>query len=461
MSESTPASQTDTLDVTPAAPEIPPSLEPGVAKEEEWTFWERNYVALLTLILVFTFGIRIYGLSTPSQFEFDEVYHAFTAQNLLIGNPNSYDPWAKPPPGVAYEWTHPPLGKLLMTMSMMVFGDNPFGWRFSSVLFGTVMVWLSALIARRVFGVEAALLTAYLLSVETMHFVMSRVAMVDVHVGFFVLAAVFLYLAWSREPARLSLLFGAGLGVGLATATKWNGGLLLPVFALDFLFRWLVKKDLPDRNWTIFSLVAFVFIPAVTYVIVYTQYFVLGFSLENLIELQRQMYWYHVNLRNSHPSQSEVWQWLLNLKPVYIDSRMAATGEEIRVFNLGNHVVLLCGLLGVARTVRELFVNFKNDRFLLVVAYFLLWLPWAGSPRVKYFHHYLTAVPFLCMMLADMLATRPLVRGSNGKEHRPYFVQNMVLGAGVWMLVLYPFVSGMPLRRAYMDLYMFLLPFPY
>ena len=47
---------------------------------------------------------------------FDEIYHARTAYEHILG--------MKP-----YENSHPPLGKLFISLGILAFGMNPFGWR--------------------------------------------------------------------------------------------------------------------------------------------------------------------------------------------------------------------------------------------------------------------------------------------------------------------------------------------
>ena len=56
---------------------------------------------------------------------FDEVYYVRTAEDYLYG---------KEP----FEKTHPPLGKLLISAGISVFGFNPFGWRIMGVFFATL-----------------------------------------------------------------------------------------------------------------------------------------------------------------------------------------------------------------------------------------------------------------------------------------------------------------------------------
>ena len=58
---------------------------------------------------------------------FDEIYHARTAYEIAHGMSN-------------YEWTHPPLGKVFISLGVRMFGMNPFGWRIIGVLFGIGMI---------------------------------------------------------------------------------------------------------------------------------------------------------------------------------------------------------------------------------------------------------------------------------------------------------------------------------
>ncbi len=44
---------------------------------------------------------------------------------------------------IPYEWTHPPLGKLIQAAGIAIFGFDPFGWRIMGVIFATLMIVLS------------------------------------------------------------------------------------------------------------------------------------------------------------------------------------------------------------------------------------------------------------------------------------------------------------------------------
>src|SRR3989344_4335358 len=75
---------------------------------------------ILILILLLAAFLRLYRLDYPNKYVFDEVYHGFTAKEFLVGHKEAWEWWTTPPPGVAYEWTHPPLAKEIMAISMLV-----------------------------------------------------------------------------------------------------------------------------------------------------------------------------------------------------------------------------------------------------------------------------------------------------------------------------------------------------
>src|SRR5690349_7105028 len=132
------------------------------------------------LILVFAFLTRFVNLDFPKNHIFDEVYHAFTAEQLFRGNPAAWEWWNANPPGFAYEWTHPPLAKEFMWISIIIFGDNSFAWRFFSALFGFGSIVLIYLITLHLFKKrEIAAIASFVASLDGLMLVMSRIAMND------------------------------------------------------------------------------------------------------------------------------------------------------------------------------------------------------------------------------------------------------------------------------------------
>jgi dolichyl-phosphate-mannose-protein mannosyltransferase len=252
-------------------PPVPPSAEVAAHAEElrarlqpdfpssGWRGWFGP-----VLVTALAFYLRIWHISTPRAFSFDETYYAKDAWSLLhfgyerqpvanadklflSGNPRifSNDP----------EWaTHPPLGKWVIGIGEKIWGISPFGFRISAVVVGTISVLVLARTVRRMFRSDLLGTTAgLLLAIDGLAIVMSRSSMLDIFLMAFVLFAFgclvvdrdrvrarlldWSLAAWStggevHPPGRNSL--GPGLGVrpwrlaaafflGCACATKWSG----------------------------------------------------------------------------------------------------------------------------------------------------------------------------------------------------------------------------------------------
>ena len=122
----------------------------------------------------------------PKDKIFDEIYFARAAEEYLKNMR-------------IYENTHPPLTKLLVTISVMLFGglghgDNSWGWRFGDVVFGALVVMLLYLFAKRVTSSTVfATIAAFFLLCDGMHFVQSRIGTPEGFVVVFSLGAVYAF----------------------------------------------------------------------------------------------------------------------------------------------------------------------------------------------------------------------------------------------------------------------------
>ena len=152
---------------------------------------------------------------------------------------------------------HPPVGKWLIAAGEAMFGMNSFGWRFAPLVFGTLLILVTIRLVRRVSrSTLIGGIAGLLLTFDGLAFVMSRTALLDVFLAFFMVAAVACLAAdrdWFRNKladhltasgaADLGGRFGpalvvrpwriaAGLCFGLALGTKWNALYVLAAFAL-------------------------------------------------------------------------------------------------------------------------------------------------------------------------------------------------------------------------------------
>ena len=142
---------------------------------------------------------------------------------------------------------------------------DPFGWRIAAAVVGSLMVVVLVRLVRRMTGSTLlGVVAGLLLCFDGLHFVLSRIALLDIFVAFFILLAVHCHVAdrdWSRArlarllepdgghvtagtgPVRGLLwrpwLVAAGVSWGLACGTKWEAVYPLAAFGL-LTFFWSV-----------------------------------------------------------------------------------------------------------------------------------------------------------------------------------------------------------------------------
>jgi predicted membrane-bound dolichyl-phosphate-mannose-protein mannosyltransferase len=106
-------------------------------------------------------------------------------------------------------------------------GSNAFAWRLAGIFFGAALVGIIYLFAATLFPRRRiAVLAAAFVAFDGMSYVMSRIAMNDIFVATFIVAAYALFWQiWSLRWARSAwwVLPMVGVLIGLAAASKWVG----------------------------------------------------------------------------------------------------------------------------------------------------------------------------------------------------------------------------------------------
>ncbi|MDR8409897.1 phospholipid carrier-dependent glycosyltransferase [Nonomuraea sp. 3-1Str] len=429
-------------------------------------------------LLVAAFGgaLRFIGLAHPKAVVFDETYYAKDAYSLiswlvervtikdadkaiLAGN---LDIWQKCSADqldkCASYVVHPPLGKWMIGAGEWMFGMTPFGWRFAAAVVGTLSILVLARVARRM--TRSTMLGCFaglLLALDGLHFVLSRAALLDIFLMFWVLAG-FACLVADRDWARRRLVewyengplspegpslglrpwrIAAGACLAAACAVKWSGIFFLAAFAVmavlwDFGARRAVglrrpyagafTKDVPP------AVAAFGVVPFVTYMATWTGWFVTagGYgrnwdqatsagpfyfvfdSMRSWVKYQWQVFTFHSGLETSHPYMSEPWQWPLLLRPVafYYEGRQNVCGTRDcseAVLGVGTPVIWFGALLALVALIAWYVASRDWRAGAVLLAYAMGWLPWfyfaIAQNRTMFLFYAIPMVPFMVLAI--------------------------------------------------------------
>jgi len=448
---------------------------------------------ILLLILLFAAASRLWRLNLPANYYFDEVYHVVTVRLIAQNDPRAYEWWhSAPEPDTAIDWLHPPLAKLTQAASIIILGNNGgFGWRFSSAVFGIGVIALTYALARKLnFSPAVGLLAAGLASLDGLLLAMSRITMNDIHITFFFLLTMWLYLHWRAKPSAKRLIL-VGLAAGAAAASKWSGVfVVLPIMADQLI--WWIKNRVQTKKveWrrTLQIILALGILMPLVYLLSYSQMFWQGHDWQHFKELHQQIWWYQTNLTATHPYQSTPLEWLLNYRPVYTYTNNPGDGLMQNMYIQGNHILLWGGLAAVLWTASSFLVwlgswlqtslnmietkskhaqakqraeltelknNFKvaGPLIFLLISYLSTWIVWTNSPRIMFFYHYTPALPFLFVLLSYWLIELYKV-SKLGKYLSLSFVGLAVLT----FVIFYPNWTGLPVNAELFSKIFFLLP---
>ena len=193
-------------------------LEPPVRIAEPVA---RNRVALVVaLILLISLGVRMYQLTTPPSYMFDEVYYAKDA-NVIVHNQVGPMPPLRWTAGKEVSWPHPEMGKQLIAVGILLFGNRAFGWRMPAVLAGMFILACIYPLARRL-GLSPAwsLIALAFAAADTLGIAQSRIATLDIFIALWTVVCILMALRYIQDGRRLRWLLLCGLTGGFATATK-------------------------------------------------------------------------------------------------------------------------------------------------------------------------------------------------------------------------------------------------
>ena len=401
-----------------------------------WLGW-----AAPIFIALFALALRLHRLSIPSGIVFDETYYAKDSNDLLrYGHERSDDG------SIADFVAHPPFGKWLIAAGEWLqhtgFLNQPesWGWRISAAVFGALSVLVLCRLGRRMFrSTFLGCLAGGLMALDGLHFVQSRISMLDIFLLFWVVAATACVVA-DRDDMRQRLAdrlggdlsypgprlgfrwwrLAAGLCLGAAIATKWSGiyyvaALGLLSFAWDVGARRTAGVPAPFRAtlWreTVPFATLLLVVPVAFYVASWAGWFLTdgGFARDQgayggFVEYHRQMWHFHTTLKQSthpHTYMSGPWEWLILARPVSYWYTSPVPFSSMEILGIGTPAVWWAAIGGLLATTWR-WVSRRDWRASLVlVCVAVAILPWFAAPeRTMFLFYALPALPFLCLALA-------------------------------------------------------------
>lgn len=384
---------------------------------------------------------------------FDEVYHGRTAYEFLHNL-------------TTYETTHPHLGKIIISLGIITFGMNPFGWRFMSVIFGILIIPLMYLFAKKLFDNSfIAAATTGLLVFDCMHYTLSRIATIDIFAAFFILLMYyFLYEYFLKDnsyrKAKTSFsdkippkdvlipLALCGISMAFGVATKWTG--VYAGLGLGILFIWYTLTHFP-KGQTLrlfgFCCVFFILIPLLVYtlcfipVVGYTEYSGL---IDKAIKGTQYMFNYHSTLVAEHYYSSPFYEWPVIWMPL-LDANDAVDSVRVSAVScMGNPAIWWTGIFCEFYVLFRWIIKKDKKAGFLCIAYLAQYVPWMSISRITFIYHYFPAILFVILMMGYTML--------HIKEHFSWGKKAIALYMAIAVFtffLFFPVISGLPVSKEY------------
>lgn len=465
----------------------------------------RPLVAILAVAAI-AGALRFTHLGYPEKRIFDEYYYSKSAC-IFLGYSNDRcdinsddERYWRDDKNDTGAWVHPPLGKWTIAVGELFLGTDSVGWRVSAAVVGTASVVLLALIVQLLFASPLwTFVGGLLLATESLNFVQSRTAMLDIFVAFWIVLG-FLLLVLDRRwierrtapapgaasgngaggepapPRRVAAplwrpwRFAAGSALGAGFATKWSAlTAIAAVLILAVLWEVSRRRRAGVRGPVVDTLMAEGFgivlallvVPLLVYVGSYLPWFGhFGWSVGDWWRLQNDIFEYHRDLQTVdqatgepvHAYLSQAWRWIFLWRPVLYYADYEEGFRQV-IYANGNPAIFWGSILAVPY-VAFAWASRRDWRpgfaFIAVAG---LYAPWLLVPRPQFLFYATPISAFLVLAIVVALRDLSEVRyealrpaGAAARSVRPYLpvaAGFVVLSVGLFVWF-WPVLTGGP-----------------
>ncbi len=193
----------------------------------------------------------------------------------------------------------------------------------------------------------------------------------------------------------------------------------------------------------------FVIIPGIIYSASFIPYMTVpgeGFSLDHLIQYQKDMWDYHSKLVATHGFASPWWEWPFIVKPIWFYSGQALlpAGQVSSIVSMGNPLVWWLGLVAVIIVTVLAIRRREKGMIVILTAFCSQYLPWMLVTRLTFIYHYFAMVPFIVLCLVYVFK---ILNEEFGMRR---WVNWLYMGTALLLFILfYPVLSGMVVDKSY------------
>ena len=384
-----------------------------------------RFVALL--IGIFAQALFSWQLAVPHLLVFDEVHYVPAARTLLaLAEPRNVE--------------HPMLGKELIALGMMLFGDNPVGWRALSTLAGTATVMGAFAILWLMYDrLRTATLGALMVLLNFTVFVQARIAMLDGFMAALVVCgtAVLLWAMRGKEgQARRRWLAGSVL-LGLAAGAKWTAAPYVAFAGIAFL----VARRGHSERWPGLGAVTGLVLLGAGSIGAYLLTFLPAFfyaheplTLATLLPFQLHMLQEQSQVLPPHTYQSDWTGWVLMKRPIWYLYEQA-DGAQRGILFLGNPAIMWSGLMAVLACLWASARDRDGKAGVVAAIWLASWLMWA--PVLKsptFFYYYYLSSIWLPLVIAAAI--------DHWRDKLRYWDEAFLLAAAILFVRFYPILAA-------------------
>jgi len=387
-----------------------------------------NYWLLIggsLLIFLASLGLRLWDIDRFAYPVFDEVHFPKFAEGYLAGNaPND---------------GHPPLGKYLIALGILLFGHNETGYRIASMVVGAcIPLLVTGLIYRLTSQTVFALLAGILTFADGLLLVESRYGLLNVFLVAIGFASQIFLLAGLEHQAkgRWVMLSLSGIMLGACAGVKWNGAgywlMTWILIAIAFTAKHFAPKinaklgilaNLGTLPWYQY-LVCFIFLPMISYIGQWIPHVMMVLKVfapnargwewvqafgKYLVISNQYIYTWNTSADSVgspehpiHPYCSSAISWPLSMRPIgYYFQINEGIWQDVHA--LGNPILWWLSTLAIIAIAVWGIFKIRPEFIYILVGYAANYLPWFAVKRCLFVYHYMSSSVFSFIALASII----------------------------------------------------------